>query len=447
MPLKDGRIVVLVKCQCGRETEVSSSTYGSYCLSCGRTIFSSNHLDELNEEIRKVVKEERLKIRKSKKNHTFTEIDYSVGGSSVISACFCCGGSLNAGQIYLVDGETVCKNCYENKVPKCNGCRTPHFKQFLNSLGLCEGCVESFVKCPSCGTTCDKRKSRPFTLEDGTTWCYNCVSRYLGAHHVMFQQYSYKPTPLMLGDMTATYRFGLEIEMDGSDRRYEFMARSHCDEIYYKPDGSLGPGGVEMVTHPATLEYHMTEFPWERILKAAKASGYRSHTGAGGGSQPTCGMHIHVSKKAFGRTSEEQDKREAKLVMLFDKFWKQLIIFSRRDLRSIERWARRYADIDSKSDNLSDIITKAKGENMHERGRAINFLPTNTVEFRLFRGTLNRETVLASIQLLELFIKATKLPTNKIHELTWDEFCDDGCEKYDEFKGYISRLRSMKKGI
>jgi len=445
MPLKDGRIYVEVPCSCGSTVGVTSGTFGSYCPTCGRSVFTSNYKDQLNEEIRYVVHTEKLKIRKERGEKGKKE-DFSVGSSVFLSSCASCGGTLSADNVFIVDGETVCKNCYENEIPKCKGCGQRHFKQNLKK-GLCQGCAESYMTCPTCGEVYDKRKKKCFEVE-GKTLCDNCCPTYLNQKGIHFDGYSRKPTPTYYGEKEVGYYFGVELEMDNSQRRNEFMARSFTDEVYYKSDGSLGPGGCELVTYPATLAYHMNELPWKKILSEAKKCGYKSHMGSSGSSgSPTCGLHIHVSKSAFGRNSDDIDKREAKLLLLFDKFWDQLVIFSRRDRASLERWAKRYASFDITKDQLNDIVHKAKSANSGDRRHAVNFTGNGgaTIEFRLFRGTLNYNTLIASIQLIDMFIEASKLTTKKVQSLTWTEFAEEGMAKYVEFNEYITRLRSAEK--
>lgn len=59
---------------------------------------------------------------------------------------------------------------------------------------------------------------------------------------------------------------------------------SHCggsfDEyerrIYIKHDGSLNDG-MEIVTHPMTLDYHLNEMPWREVMSKAISFGYISH--------------------------------------------------------------------------------------------------------------------------------------------------------------------------
>ena len=460
MPIVDGRVVLEVQCKCGTKTNITSGSLGGYCSNCALPIKTSDYRDQINHEIQKVILDERKRIRKDKKeNGEAYHEDYSVGSSVLISACGLCGGSLG-GTIYVIDGEPLCQTCYKDKTKKCSGCGTIHLSKHLKN-GVCSLCKVSFKDCPSCGHTYDKRLYRTFEIR-GKTYCNQCCVTYITKHNLGIQSFSYKPYPVFFGSTgeAGEYHLGAEIEMDNSKRLNEFLCKSHCKEIYYKTDGSLTSGeSVETVSHPCTLKYHMEEPMWKRVLDAAHSSGLRSHSGSSRdptSRSPTCGLHIHVGREAFGATAEERDAREAKLLILFDKFWDQVVIFSRRDKHSLERWAKRYADFDVSKEQLSDIIKKAKGTNGSDRRFAVNICngtrgagigEQNTIEFRVFRGTLNLETLIASFQLIALLVEATNKSTSEVQQLTWEEFRDNGIEKYSEFAGYIKRLQGMKRLI
>ncbi len=78
------------------------------------------------------------------------------------------------------------------------------------------------------------------------------------------------------------------------------IANRKVEHIYCKHDGSL-EDGFEIVTHPMSLEYHEKHMPWAAVLQEAVSMGYRSHQAG------TCGLHIHVSRSAFGRIPSAQD--------------------------------------------------------------------------------------------------------------------------------------------
>lgn len=100
-------------------------------------------------------------------------------------------------------------------------------------------------------------------------------------------------------------------------------------------DGSL-ESGIEIVSHPMSLDYHCNEMPLAQVLEEARSLRYRSH-GAG-----TCGLHVHVSRRAFGDVEAQQEACIARILYFFEKHWEELLKFSRRSLRQLERWAARY---------------------------------------------------------------------------------------------------------
>ena len=100
----------------------------------------------------------------------------------------------------------------------------------------------------------------------------------------------------------------LEIDEAGEDsdtaRRLLAIANQGQPQLYCKHDGSLDDG-FEPVTHPMSLSYHRTEIPWEALLREAVRMGYLSHQSG------TCGLHIHVSREAFGYSGEDVARLES----------------------------------------------------------------------------------------------------------------------------------------
>lgn len=74
----------------------------------------------------------------------------------------------------------------------------------------------------------------------------------------------------------------MELEIDGAgernDRAQRLMTTANrgCERIYIKHDGSLDDG-MEIFTHPMTLQYHLDEMPWSEVLAEAVRMGYLSH--------------------------------------------------------------------------------------------------------------------------------------------------------------------------
>ena len=87
------------------------------------------------------------------------------------------------------------------------------------------------------------------------------------------------------------------------------VANENAQNLYIKSDGSLDCG-MELVTHPMTLQYHMEQMPWKNVLRKAVGLGYLSHR------TTTCGLHVHISRAAFGETEQEQELSIARLLTL-----------------------------------------------------------------------------------------------------------------------------------
>ena len=111
--------------------------------------------------------------------------------------------------------------------------------------------------------------------------------------------------------------FGVELEIDGagerSDRAWQLVNAANSnglEHIYIKHDGSL-EDGMEIVTHPMTLGYHLAEMPWGTVVAQAVRMGYTSHKDC------TCGLHVHVNRSAFGSSEEAQEAVIARILFLW----------------------------------------------------------------------------------------------------------------------------------
>ena len=147
---------------------------------------------------------------------------------------------------------------------------------------------------------------------------------------------NFKPEPIFYGGDSSRY-FGVELEIDGtgkdSDNADELLAigNREADCIYIKGDGSLDDG-LEIVTHPMSLEYHK-QFWWQELMAKAISMGYRSHQTS------TCGLHVHSNRSCLGDTTDEQELVISPILYFVEKHWAELLRFSRRSEYSINRWA------------------------------------------------------------------------------------------------------------
>lgn len=143
---------------------------------------------------------------------------------------------------------------------------------------------------------------------------------------------------------------------------------------YFERDGSIGTG-FEMVTQPAGLDVHADRLG--RFLNSPELKrGLRSHEGG------ACGFHVHV-----GREFLTQSQIYRIQAFLNDVRNESLV-------RSI---ARRY---DSNYCRYKPHMAKFTPHNKHstERYEALNVTNTETVEFRIFRGSLRYESIMAALE-------------------------------------------------
>ena len=140
---------------------------------------------------------------------------------------------------------------------------------------------------------------------------------------------------------------------------------------------------------------------------------YRSHQ------SETCGYHIHVGRKAFGETYEEQEVVIARIVFFVENHWNELLKFSRRTIYAMERWASRYGI----SENTKETYQKAKSKRLG-RYAAVNIETYQpTIEFRLFRGTLRWQTFAATLQLVdEICRTCINMDDEELEGLSWSSF-------------------------
>jgi hypothetical protein len=328
--------------------------------------------------------------------------------------CAHCSALIDTDDYEEVNGEIVCSDCYENHTVTCDRCGSVIWT--ADSFGdeyttLCHHCYENhYTRCSCCDALLHEDDAYHL---DGYDYCSDCyhdeVDKCRSIH-----DYSYKPEPIFHGD--SSRYFGVELEIDGagkdSDNADELLAigNREADCIYIKGDGSLDDG-LEIVTHPMSLNYHKS-FCWQDIMAKAISMGYRSHQTS------TCGLHVHLNRSCLGDTQDEQEHVISHILYFVEKNWNELLRFSRRSEYSMNRWAARYGY----EKNGRDILEKAKKGNLG-RYAAVNLMNYSTIEFRLFRGTLKYSTFIAALELVnEICDVALNYTEEEIEKISWSDF-------------------------
>lgn len=326
--------------------------------------------------------------------------------------CSHCGEVIEGDDYDTIYGEPICEECVDRYTTVCDRCEEIVWDDDVYSdedICVCSHCYDSYyTRCEECDSIVHNDDAYEY---DDSYFCYECYQRI--RRNTSIHEYSYKPEPIFYGD--SNRYFGVELEIDGAGKDDDYadelleIANEDDDHIYIKTDGSLDDG-MEIVTHPMSLEYHK-EFCWDRIMKEAVYLGYRSHQTS------TCGLHIHVNRNSLGLDRDEQDEVISRILYFVEHHWNELLKFSRRSEYSMNRWAARYGYENSPK----AIMDKAK----KNCGRyvAVNLNNYHTIEFRLFRGTLKYNTLIATLELVDRICETACLTTdNEISKLSWSEF-------------------------
>ena len=332
-----------------------------------------------------------------------------------MTGCSMCGREHPAAAMVCFEGHTLCPDCLRRHTRICDHCGDRIWlsdDQGEDALTLCSHCAETYyTHCSDCGLFAEEDQLH--YLSSGERLCDDCYNRRRQQERGV-QSYCYKPSPIFYGD--GPRYFGVELEIDeggeSDSNANQIMATGNADHdhIYIKHDGSLDEG-LEIVTHPMSLDYHQKEMPWREIIRTALDLDYTSHQAE------TCGLHVHVNRDSLGYTRPQQEDTIARVLFLVETFWHELLKFSRRTQAQMDRWASRYG----RKDDPKDVLHTAKRSG--DRYTCVNLTPSETIEFRMFRGTLKYNTLIATLQMVErLCDVAFSLSDNLIKGITWTEF-------------------------
>lgn len=250
---------------------------------------------------------------------------------------------------------------------------------------------------------------------------------------------------------------GMEIETDqdrrpGSSEHWSENGRSRqlnkelsqCGWMHvFNPtgDGSLHCG-IEFVSQPATIGWWMEMKPLlAKGTEAIVRSGLRAHNTS------TCGLHVHVSRSFFSYGPHGESEALLNLSIMVEQNWNTITQFARRGQSS---YAKRQLGGAMRSEG-SLKFSRAEAKRMKrnkdydewvstgDRYQAVNYTNGRTIEFRFFKGTLNPNTIMATLQFVHnLCYIARTVPTELALEYTIQDVI--GYRKYPELMHYAATL-------
>ena len=331
-----------------------------------------------------------------------------------------------------IEGELRCENCASEYFTEnggshnfvcCPSCEDTTHRDSCSWYGdtlYCEGCHENYVwNCNDCGED----------QWDGNG--HDCTEEDEQESSNTIHSYSYRPSPYFFGK--GQYYLGFELEVEArNESRFagaeiaQDLLGSHA---YMKDDGSLNDG-FEIVTHPHTLDSYKTDFNWD-FIPQLKRSGFRSWN------TETCGLHVHVSRTAFGTGVAQWNSPDRDQIILRKqahelRFMK--LIYDNQ--RQVERIAGRSGNHFATFEDKGKLVSKLKyGSQSSGRYSAINTENDATLEVRVFKGSLRKERVLSALEFVAASVEYTRdlKITSKNQALSWLRFTayvSDNMETY-----------------
>ena len=251
--------------------------------------------------------------------------------------------------------------------------------------------------------------NNPFIVREEGTYCYTCYrdsSVSLGEGVMLFlHSYEYKPTPKFHSlknhkrkQEKGLLYLGVELEVEAErDLPLEDFSGQLIDcptsKYYFKVDNSLD-FGVEVVSEPCTLAYHLNRFNWERLLSYLRENGFESHN------TESCGLHIHINKDFL----TYMDGVKLGLFVYGNQYFMEQ--FSRRgENTAYSKYKKGFEQSSMGAKWHTHYNELARSDDRYE---ALNFTNYNTIEFRMFKGTLKTATFLATLEFVSALISYVK---------------------------------------
>lgn len=225
--------------------------------------------------------------------------------------------------------------------------------------------------------------------ENCCKYCFQGMKLQNKNNNLKFHNYYFKPYPVFYpSKKDGILYLGLQLQIGGvKDYNIvnKFAAYNENNFFYIKKDSTIPQYGCEIVSYPATLEYHLSKKSmWRKILRSAKLNKFKSYN------INDCGLHIHVNKSFF--TTEEIGKLDC---------------FVNENQQFFQKISRRYSQFSRFLKKPLDLYGKPINQNRH---CALNLCNKQTIQFRMFKGTINYKSIMSYIQFVHylcLYIKQT----------------------------------------
>ena len=346
--------------------------------------------------------------------------------------CVCCEkhdktSRINRYQNLNGEMELWCSSCYNEYFIECPLCGNHHpsgtfceIEYNDDDLNICEECQTNVRTCSLCDE--NYMSWQESQTADGDYCCEPCALNDREQNRFV-HGYSFRPRDFIKRFMpdedkrlTPTYGVELEFESGESYEEVAEIAKSMIEQFdpnkrlfFFKEDGSLSEGGLELVTHPWSKRFHVETDIWAGVLESLRKDHHCVSYNNG-----NCGIHIHRSRTDLTKIAQTK-----------------LGLFIHEQQEFIETIAQRNSRGYSKFFNKGEYSRKDVGSS--PKYTAINFSTgRKTIELRVYKGSLILGTMKGYIEFYDALCSYVKIAS------VVDVCKPDG---YKMFVGFVKRFR------
>lgn len=335
--------------------------------------------------------------------------------------CEECGEWCSVDDVQWIESEDayICQDCLDSEFTQCEDCggyhRIDDMYLVTNSYGddyyICEHCRDygDYYRCASCGELFHADDLRYHEGHD-CDYCENC---YPYNENIMDYHDFDDWQPYTIENENESILKGFELEVSGDDGDYVagLLKDVLGDFAVYEEDGSVD--GFEIITNPFSRQYwakNSEKFKKE-VFKILNKYGYDNCN---------CGLHVHVNREQLATDDLFSDDVIDNIILIMETFKAELIKFSRRSRSDLAQWASFLTD------DGEELVFEELKKKKSRKGRycALNITNSDTVEFRIFKGTLDYNELMATLELVDNIVDIAR--SNKLDGLTWNDIVSFG---------------------
>lgn len=325
--------------------------------------------------------------------------------------CNSCGDRVEEQIITGINGQIVCPDCLENYHHQGPGCGNWTSDTEGN---YCSECMENRGECNNCGDP--DWNDNLIWYNDEEIYCLQCIppkNNILPYDENPLDHLSFLPNPsgVYLG-------VELEVECPGEDKEKkagEVLDQMGGREVICKEDGTLS-NGFEIVSRPACLQGHRKI--WDKLFENVP-------DGLVSFDSKNCGLHVHVDRSLL---TKEQIERIVEFVNAEENEKFVTIVAQRR------------------SDSYAKLKPGKKEVFSNDRYEAVNLMNDKTIELRIFKGSLKKESFFKSVEFTDALVAFCGDEEEK--EMTYKAFCSwFSKDYYPNLANFLAEHNYIKESV